>query len=150
MFTTPRLPPGGPVARFGLSRAFEAFGFCDGSVKRLTGACGSVLLDMSGAQLHESWRTLDRSVFDSNEAEFEALLDTVSVAANLGIPSLWVGTDSFQVIEHALKGSTRYRLATERLRELGSRFEYLEVQAIDRSRNKKANALARCGIRNIR
>lgn len=150
MFSHPPLPPGGPVARFGSPRSFDAFGFCDGSLKRHVGACGSLLLDTNGALVAESSRTLQGLFMDSNQVEFQGLLDTLSAAALLNIKSLWIGVDCFELVFHMLKNSLRYTKDLTLLAELISRFEHVCIQAIARKHNKQADALARKGIINIR
>lgn len=150
MFTHPPVPPGGPTARFGQNIPFEAFGFCDGSVKRRTGSCGSVLLGVNGETLAQSSRVLTGAVLDSNEVEFQGLLDVLSAASLLKLRSLWVGIDCFEVIAHTLKASSRYAQYLDALNGLVREFEGLTLQAISRTHNKRADALARIGIRNVR
>jgi ribonuclease HI len=150
VFAIPGIPAGGPVARFGARASFEAFGFCDGSVKLRVGACGYLLLDAQGHSITQGWQRIQQRTPDSNWAEFQALLFTLDEARRRKIRSLWVGTDSFQVIEHARKNSARYASYLEVLKEHESHFDYLEVQSIERSRNKEADALARHGIAHLR
>lgn len=150
MFAIPAIPAGGPIARFGSVASFEAFGFCDGSVKLRVGACGYLLLDAHGDSLTQGWQRIQQPTLDTNCAEFQALLFTLEEARRREIRSLWVGMDSFEVIEHILKNSARYAPYLGVLKEHESHFDYLEVQAIERSRNKKADALARQGIAHLR
>lgn len=150
MFKQPPLPPGGPTISFGADRSFNAFGFCDGSVKRYVGSCASVILGPNGETLSESSRTLTGVVIDSNEVEFQGLLDVLSAAVLLKIGALWVGVDCFEVISHTLKASSRYSRYLEALGSLVAQFDFLSIQAISRRHNKRADELARIGIRNIR
>jgi ribonuclease HI len=146
MFSTPDVPPGGSVIRFGSKTQFAAFGFCDGSVKKRVGAFGFRLLDTDGAVVGEGWDRVPELTADSNCAEFQGLLATLAEARRLGVKSLWVGTDSFQLIEHATKQSVRYDRYLAALLHSVAHFDYVEVQAIERKRNKEADALARKGI----
>lgn len=150
MFQLPHVPAGGPVARFGDCAAFEAFGFCDGSVKRRIGGCGFVLLDRDGECLLEGSAPVAAVTADSNCAEFEGLLHILEQGRARGLKHLWVGTDSFQLIEHIQKGSPRYGTYLDRLAPLCKHFATLQVQSIERSQNKRADALAREAIAHVR
>lgn len=150
MFQPPQLPPGGSLFSSGTALPFDGFAFCDGTVKRGNGAYAYVLLDIQGQETRTEWQAMDEPTWDSTTAEFEGLLCTLKEAAYAGVKRLWVGTDSYQLIEHALKRSDRYGRFIRALDQLMPRFEHLCIQAIERSRNKQADALARKGIAHLR
>lgn len=150
MFNQPTMPPGGATVQFGTPAAFQCFGFCDGTVKRGIGACAFALLSFEGLVQATGWVTLNEPTSDSTHVEFEGLVRLLSEAASAGIRRLWVGTDSFQVLEHVRHGAGRYQPALQALHRLVAQFDYLQIQAIARKHNKLADALARKGIAHIR
>lgn len=150
MFSIPAVARGGSTLQVGTAQPFDAFGFCDGTVKRATGAFGLVLFDAQGRESAAEWRQLDEQTVDSTTAEFAGLLELVSTALAQGVKSLWVGLDSFQVIEHAIKRSVRYEAFLTPLLQMLDRFDHVQLQAIARTENKRADALARKGIAHLR
>lgn len=150
MFQPPKLPPGGLTFQVGTALPFDGFAFCDGTVKKGNGAFAYVLLNAEGEESRTGWQVMDEPTCDSTTAEFAGLLSALKEAAYAGVRRLWVGTDSFQLIEHSLKRSERYARFIQALDQLAPRFEYLCVQAIERTRNKQADALARRGIAHLR
>lgn len=150
MFLPPSLPAGGSVFEWGADTAFEAFAFCDGTVKRGVGAFGHVQLDAIGLERGHRTGLITFKTFDSTLVEFEGLLDALRNAVDARVSALWVGTDSFQVIEHILKRSLRYDSQIAQLDVLRLKFRRLKVQAISRTKNKRADALARSSLAYLR
>ena len=74
----------------------------------------------------------------------------VKAAHERGLRRLWVGTDSFQPIEHALKRSAGYRPYLGSLDRARERFEHLYVQAIARRHNARADRVAPQGVAHLR
>ncbi len=150
MYQHPPLPPGGSVFQHGIASSFDAFAFCDGTVKKGRGAFGFVLLDDHGVEASTGWSPLTESTNDSTTAEFFGLVETLRQAVQTGVKRLWVGTDSYQVVEHLNKRSSRYQRFIELVEQLVRSFDFLELQAIERSCNKRADALARQGVAFVR
>lgn len=138
------------MVQFGEAEVFEGFGFSDGSVKRRIGGCGYVLLNRDGDCLAEGCASVAAKSADSNYAEFEGLLQTLERAKLHRLSTFWVGTDSFELVEHVRKHSARYAGYLTRLSALRESFKFLSVQAIDRALNKRADALARQAIAHVR
>ena len=150
MFHRPALPPGGSVYACGTPGEFDGYAMTDGTVKRGWAACAYVLLDRQGREMAARWSRLAAPTRDSTEAEFAALAMALDAAHAHGLRRLWVGTDSFQLIEHALKRSAGYRPYVGSLDQARERFEHLYVQAIARRHNARADGLARQGVAHLR
>lgn len=77
MYQPPRLPPGGTVVRIGSEASFEAYAFCDGTVKKRHAAYAYVLLDAEGKERVTCWQSLDEPTRDSTTAEFAGVVAAV-------------------------------------------------------------------------
>ena len=150
MFVAPSCPPGGTELRFGNSGDYDAFLFSDGTVKRGVAGGGYSLLNTRGVEVRADVIRLAERTLDSTKAELMALLAALQACAQTGVRRLWVGTDSYQLLEHAAKSSSRYADCWHRLAALLGQFEAVTLQAIERRRNKRADALARQSIAHIR
>jgi ribonuclease HI len=93
---------------------------------------------------------MDESTVDSTTAEFFGLLEALKEAVCSGVRRLWVGTDSYQLIEHLNKRTPRYARFAQAIEAYLPLFDSLKLQAIERTRNKQADALARKGIAHVR
>lgn len=150
MFETPRLPAGGSVFRLGQACPYDGHVFCDGTVRKGIAGGGWVVLDARGCTLDTGCERMPEPTLDSTAAEFFALLQALQHALSRGLRSVWVGSDSYQLIEHLHKRTARYAAMRERFDELCAGFDSLCVQAIERIRNKRADELARTSLASIR
>ncbi len=123
----------------------EATLFADGGSRGNPGhaASGAVLVGTDGAVLREIGRYL--GVATNNVAEWNALLDGLSAAKELGVARLAVRLDS-ELVVRQLNG--QYRVKHENLRPLYARakallsqFDEVEVRHVPRRENKLADAL---------
>jgi ribonuclease HI len=120
--------------------------YCDGASRGNPGPSGAgiVLLDEDGELLFELSRFLDEGT--NNEAEYKALLRGLDAAADLGIRSLRICSDS-ELMVNQLLGS--YRVRNPRLQPLFEeamhrlqQFDDYDIFYVKRELNKQADRLA--------
>jgi queuosine biosynthesis protein QueD len=107
-------------------------------------ATGFVILDADGAEVAAGGRYL--GIATNNVAEYEAVLEGLRAALELGLRSLDVRLDSELVVRQL---SGRYKVKDEKLKplhraavELIDAFEAVEIVHVPRERNEHADALA--------
>ncbi len=105
---------------------------------------GAYLVAMDGSPLSQCWGFLGKAT--NNVAEYQGLIEALSLALELGASEIEVRTDS-QLIERQVKGV--YRVKQPHLRKLydevkvlAQRFSSFVILHVPREENKDADALA--------
>ena len=120
--------------------------FSDGASRGNPGpaAIGAVVYDESGREVHTVSRRIGRAT--NNEAEYQAAIAGLEAALALGAREVELRMDSELVVRQM---DWRYRVRNPRLKplfgrlkDLQRRFASLQVQAIPRELNKRADQLA--------
>lgn len=123
---------------------------CDGASRGNPGPAGigAQVTDERGTVLGEIARGLGETT--NNVAEYTAVIEGLSLAAELGARTVTLRSDS-QLLINQLTG--RYRVKSEHLRPLHRRarslaagFEHVSFEHVPREQNSAADALANLGV----
>ena len=106
-------------------------------------AVGAVIKAYPDYKLTVSWRA-SRSLGERtrNEAELEALLFGMERALESGYKHVLAMTDSEQVVEQFLKGTSESSLTLWRVKKISVRFCRFSLEHIPRSSNREADSKA--------
>jgi ribonuclease HI len=123
---------------------------CDGASRGNPGPAGigAQVTDERGTVLGEIARGLGETT--NNVAEYTAVIEGLSLAAELGARTVTLRSDS-QLLINQLTG--RYRVKSEHLqplhrraRSLSAGFEHVSFEHVPREQNSAADALANLGV----
>lgn len=142
MYSPPPLPPGGLFLRPVGREAPDCYLFVDACIKYPRVSGGALLLDNLGVVIWAHGKIFNLISRDSTLAELHALLFGLALIPQRNSCSVWVGTDSFQALEHLNKRSERYVEVIRGIELLARQFNQVHFQNIHRRHNKDADALA--------
>ncbi|XP_015953826.1 uncharacterized protein LOC127747537 [Arachis duranensis] len=117
----------------------------DGSSNSTHGGAGIILENQNGITIEQSVRY--EFPVSNNQAEYEALLEGLTLAREVGAKALEVNTDS-QVVSSQINGSyqTRDPLLQQyltKVNKLKEGFESITIQHVPRERNDRADLLSK-------
>lgn len=142
MYSPPPVPPGGLFLRHFGRETPDCYLFVDACIRYPRVSGGALLLDNLGAVIWSHCKIFNLISRDSTLAELHALLFGLTLLAQRSSCNVWVGTDSFQALEHLNKGSVRYAEVIKDIELQARQFSQVHFQNIHRRHNKDADALA--------
>ena len=117
----------------------------DGASNRHGAGIGIILENSSGILIEEFIQL--NGTMTNNEAEYEALLYGLELALHLGVRHITINLDS-ELVSEQLSGSfevkdSRMRSYRDTIKSLLIEFRFVEIKAIKRELNSRADALAK-------